>query len=64
LVIHRKAAAAISKFGKQPIDIMPSNRLKLATPQLKASDFALWMELMQEQDALQSGAELNKPVLT
>jgi hypothetical protein len=36
----------------------------LATPQLKASDFALWMELMQEQDALQSGAELNKPVLT
>jgi hypothetical protein len=41
---------------------MRPNRLKLATPQLKGSDFARWMELMQEQDMLQSAADLNKLV--
>jgi NitT/TauT family transport system substrate-binding protein len=39
------------------------NRPNLATPQLKDSDFASWVETMKEQDMLQSAVDLNKPVL-
>ncbi len=39
------------------------NRPNLATPQLKDSDFAWWVETMKQQDMLQSGVDLNKLVL-
>lgn len=42
---------------------MRLNRLKLATPRLKDSDFAGWIEIMKEQDMLQSAGDLNKLVL-
>ena len=42
---------------------MRLNRPNLATPQLKDSDFAWWVETMKQQDMLQSGVDLNKLVL-
>ena len=60
---REKAASAISKFTKQPIDIVRLNRPNLATPQVKGSDFAWWVETMQQQDMLQSAVDLNKLVL-
>ena len=60
---REKASSAISKFTKQPIDIVRLNRPNLATPQLKGSDFAWWVETMKQQDMLQSAVDLNKLVL-
>ncbi|MGD0184088.1 MAG: ABC transporter substrate-binding protein [Roseiarcus sp.] len=51
---REKASAAIAKFTKLPIEIVRMNRPSLATPQLKASDFAWWIEVMKQQDMLQS----------
>jgi hypothetical protein len=39
------------------------NRLKFATLQLKDSDFAWRIEIMKEQDMLQSAIDLKKLVL-
>lgn len=60
---REKASEAIAKFTKMPIDIVRLNRPNLATPQVKSSDFAWWVETMKEQDMLQSGIDLNKLVL-
>jgi NitT/TauT family transport system substrate-binding protein len=60
---REKASSAISKFTKQPIDIVRMNRPNLATPQLKPSDFAWWIETMKQQDMLQSSVDLNTLVL-
>ena len=60
---REKASSAISKFTKQPIDIVRLNRPNLATPQLKPSDFAWWIETMKQQDMLQSSVDLNTLVL-
>ena len=60
---REKASSAISKFTKQPIDIVRLNRPNLATPQLKGSDFVWWVETMKQQDMLQSAVDLNKLVL-
>ena len=59
----RKAAAAISKFTEQPIDIVRLNRPNLATPRLKDSDVACWVETKKEQDMLQSAVNLSKLIL-
>jgi NitT/TauT family transport system substrate-binding protein len=60
---REKASSAISRFTKQPIDIVRLNRPNLATPQLKPSDFAWWIETMKQQDMLQSSVDLNTLVL-
>jgi len=60
---REKAAAAISKFTKQPIEIVRLNRPNLATPQLKGSEFAWWVETMKQQEMLQSALDLNTLVL-
>ncbi|HYA74194.1 MAG TPA: ABC transporter substrate-binding protein [Roseiarcus sp.] len=59
---REKASAAISKFTKMPIEIVRMTRPSLATPPLKASDFAWWVEVMKQQDMLQTTIDTSKLV--
>jgi NitT/TauT family transport system substrate-binding protein len=59
---REKASAAISKFTKLPIEIVRMNRPSLATPALQASDFAWWIDVMKQQDMLQTTIDTSKLV--
>jgi NitT/TauT family transport system substrate-binding protein len=60
---REKASASISKFTKQPIEIVRTNRPNLATPALKGTDFTWWLEVMKQQDMLQAPIDVNKLVV-
>jgi len=55
---REKASASISKFTKQPIEIVRLYRPNIAAPALKGSDFAWWLEVMKQQDMLQAAVDL------
>jgi NitT/TauT family transport system substrate-binding protein len=59
---REKANASISKFTKQPIELVRQYRPNIATPALKGSDFAWWLEVMKQQDMLQAPIDLGKLV--
>jgi NitT/TauT family transport system substrate-binding protein len=58
-----KASASISKFTKQPLEIVKLNRPSIASPHLKGADFAWWVDVMKQQDMLQGALDPNKVVL-
>ena len=58
-----KASAAISKFTKQPLELVKLNRPQISEPKLKANDFDWWLEVMKSQDMLQGNLDPKKLVL-
>jgi len=58
-----KASAAIAKFTKLPIELVRAHRASISKPELKASDFAWWIEVMKQQDMLQTDLDASKLVL-
>ena len=58
-----KASAAIAKFTKLPIELVRAHRASISKPGLKASDFAWWIEVMKQQDMLQTDLDASKLVL-
>lgn len=60
---REKASQAISKFTHLPIEIVRANRPGLSEPKLKPSDFAWWIDVMKQQDMLQSQIDPAKLLL-
>ncbi|MBV8662615.1 MAG: ABC transporter substrate-binding protein [Hyphomicrobiales bacterium] len=60
---REKASASIAKFTHLPLEIVRLNRPGLSEPKLKASDFAWWLDVMKQQDMLQSQIDASKLVL-
>ena len=60
---HEKTAASISKFTKQPIEIVRANVFSHASPTLKGADFTWWLEVMKQQDMLQAPIDVEKLVV-
>ncbi len=60
---REKASVSIAKFTHLPLEIVKLNRPGLAEPKLKASDFAWWIDVMKQQDMLQSQIDSSKLVL-
>lgn len=58
-----KASASISKFTKQPLEIVSKNRPNISRPELKGSDFAWWIETMKQQNMLQGALDVSRLVL-
>ena len=57
---REKASVAIAKFTHLPIEIVRLNRPGLSDPKLKASDFAWWIDVMKQQDMLQTNVDASK----
>jgi NitT/TauT family transport system substrate-binding protein len=55
-----KAAASVSKFSKQPLELLKSFPLSFSNPQLKTSDLAWWVDVMKQQKLMQSNVDLAK----
>lgn len=60
---REKASASISKFTKQPLDIVKLNPPSFQQPDMKASDLAWWIEVMKQQKLLQGNIDLAKVML-
>lgn len=60
---REKASQAIAKFTHLPIEIVRLNRPGLSEPKLKASDFAWWIDVMKQQDMLQTQIDASKLIL-
>jgi NitT/TauT family transport system substrate-binding protein len=60
---HDKAWASISKFTKQPIELVKSTPPNRSEPELKAGQLAWWVDVMSAQKLLQSKLDLNKLIL-
>lgn len=60
---RQKASESISKFTKQPLDIVKMNRPNIAAPDLKPEGFAWWLDVMKQQNMLQSTVDPAKIVL-
>jgi NitT/TauT family transport system substrate-binding protein len=60
---HEKAAQAISKFTKMPIDLVRLNVPNNSHPELKAEDLTWWIATMKQQGMLQTDIDINKLVL-
>jgi NitT/TauT family transport system substrate-binding protein len=58
-----KAAASISKFTKQPIELVKSTPPNKSEPVLKADQLAWWIDIMSSQKMLQSKLDLNRLIL-
>jgi NitT/TauT family transport system substrate-binding protein len=58
-----KASAAISKFTKQPIELVKATAPNRSEPALKAEQLAWWIEIMSSQKMLQTKVDLNKLML-
>jgi NitT/TauT family transport system substrate-binding protein len=58
-----KASAAISKFTKQPIELVKATPPNKSEPALKASELSWWIDIMASQKMLQSKLDLNKLIL-
>jgi len=57
------ASASVSKFTKQPIEIVSKNRPNIAEPALKPQDLAWWVDVLKQQGMLQSDVDPAKIVL-
>jgi NitT/TauT family transport system substrate-binding protein len=57
---REKASVAIAKFTHLPIEIVRLNRPGLSEPKLKPSDFAWWIDVMKQQDMLQTNIDPSK----
>lgn len=60
---RQKASESISKFTKQPLDIVKVSRPNVAAPDLKPEGFAWWLDVMKQQNMLQSTVDPAKIVL-
>ena len=60
---REKASQAISKFTKQPIDIVKLNPPSWSDPSIKAQDFAWWVDVMKQQKLMQNNPDLARLVL-
>ena len=58
-----KAWASISKFTKQPIELVRSSPPNRSEPALKAGQLAWWVDVMSSQKMLQSKLDLSKLIL-
>jgi NitT/TauT family transport system substrate-binding protein len=58
-----KASMSISKFNKQPIELVKSSPPNQSEPVLKAENLAWWIDVMSSQKMLQSKLDLNKLIL-
>ena len=58
-----KVAAAISKFTKQPLDLVKATQPNLSDPALKPEQLGWWIDIMASQKMLQTKLDLGKLVL-
>jgi NitT/TauT family transport system substrate-binding protein len=58
-----KAAASVSKFSKQPLELLKSFPLSFSNPELKTSDLAWWVDVMKQQKLMQSNIDVAKLLL-
>ncbi|MEW6644191.1 MAG: ABC transporter substrate-binding protein [Pseudomonadota bacterium] len=58
-----KASAAIAKFTKQQLELVKTTVPNHSEPALKPEQLAWWIEVMQQQNMLQSKLDLNKLIL-
>jgi NitT/TauT family transport system substrate-binding protein len=58
-----KASAAISKFTKQPLEIVKLSPPNYSEPALKADQLAWWIDVMKQQGMLQTSPDLNRMIL-
>jgi NitT/TauT family transport system substrate-binding protein len=58
-----KASAAIAKFTKQPIELVKATTPNYSEPVLKSEQLAWWIDVMKQQNMLQSKVDLNKLML-
>jgi NitT/TauT family transport system substrate-binding protein len=59
---REKASASIANFTKQPLEIVKMNRPNLAAPELKPDQLAWWLDVMKQQDLLQTKIDTSKIV--
>jgi NitT/TauT family transport system substrate-binding protein len=60
---REKASASISKFSKQPIELVKATPPNRSEPILKPEQLAWWIDIMSSQKMLQSKLDLNKLIL-
>jgi NitT/TauT family transport system substrate-binding protein len=60
---REKASATISKFIKQPLDIVKMFPPAFSQPELKTQDFAWWVDVMKQQKLMQNNLDLSKLIL-
>jgi NitT/TauT family transport system substrate-binding protein len=60
---REKASASISKFTKQPIELVKATPPNRSEPALKPEQLAWWIEVMSTQKMLQSKLDTSKLVL-
>jgi NitT/TauT family transport system substrate-binding protein len=58
-----RASASISKFTKQPIELVMATAPNRSEPALKAEQLAWWIDIMSSQKMLQTRVDLNKLIL-
>jgi NitT/TauT family transport system substrate-binding protein len=58
-----KASTAISKFTKQPIELVKATVPNRSEPALKAEQLSWWIDVMSSQKMLQTKLDLNKLIL-
>jgi len=58
-----KASESIAKFTKLPLDIVKLNRPNLSAPELRPDQLAWWIEVMKQQNLLQTQIDPQKIVL-
>ncbi|OQW54169.1 MAG: ABC transporter substrate-binding protein [Proteobacteria bacterium SG_bin9] len=60
---REKASTAISKFTKQPIELVKLNPPNYSEPELKPEQLGWWIDIMSSQKMLQSKLDLNKLIV-
>jgi NitT/TauT family transport system substrate-binding protein len=58
-----KASAAIAKFTKQPLELVKLTVPNSSQPVLKSEQLAWWIDVMKQQNMLQSKVDLDKLML-
>lgn len=58
-----KASESISKFTKQPLEIVKLYPPSYSEPAIKAQDFAWWVDVMKQQKLMQGNVDLAKLIL-
>ncbi len=58
-----KASVSISKFTKQPIELVKASAPNQSEPALKAEQLAWWIDVMSSQKMLQTKLDLNRLIL-
>jgi NitT/TauT family transport system substrate-binding protein len=60
---RQKASESISKFTKQPLDLVKTNRPNVTAPDVKPDGLVWWLEVMKQQNMLQTQIDPAKIVL-